>query len=86
MWTQASEMNASFCSFYADLHSSEVFHDRDSCNKFLSSIQLPSMTDDVSQTLNTPIALMELGAAADDLHRGKSPGLDGIPTEFYTTS
>ena len=84
MLTDPSEVNASFRSFYADLYSSEVSHDKDLCNKFLSSIQLPKMTDNGSQSLNAPITLNELKAAADDMHKGKSPGLDGIPPEFYT--
>ena len=85
MLTEPSEVNASFRNFYADLYSSEVSHDKDSCNKFLSSIQLPKMTDNGSQSLNAPITLNELKAAVDDMHKGKSPGLDGIPPEFYTT-
>ena len=85
MLTEPSEMYAYFRSFCVDLYSSEVAHDKDACNKFFSSIHLPSMTADDSNSLNAPITLMELKAAADDMHRGKSPGLDGIPPEFYTT-
>lgn len=83
--TEPSEINASFHRFYADLYSSEVTHDTDACNKFLSCIQLPRMSVDGSRSLNAPITLNELKAAADDMHRGKSPGLDGIPPEFYIT-
>lgn len=43
------------------------------------------MTNEGSQCLNAPITLNELKAAAEDMHKGKSPGLDGIPPEFYTT-
>lgn len=44
------------------------------------------MTDDGSQSLNAPITLVALKAAVVDMHRGKSPGLAGIPPEFYTAS
>lgn len=45
--------------------------------------KLPRLATIVSTLLDNPISLEELKEAAIAMQRNKSPGLDGIPPEFY---
>lgn len=71
--TEPLQVNGTFQCFYAKLYSSEITH------------SLPKLSEDDSFGLNTPITINELKEAALDMNSGKSPGLDGIPPEIYTT-
>jgi exonuclease III len=44
---------------------------------------LPSLSPEVSGQLEQAFTLSELQAAIEDSQNGKSPGIDGIPYEFY---
>lgn len=81
---EPSQVNATFRSFYAELYSSEASHNQDACENFLNKILLPKLSEEDSLKLDTPISLDELKEAASDMCSDKSPGLDGIPPEFYT--
>jgi len=47
------------------------------------SSHLHQLTPQQSSTLTTPFQLLELAAVLDSAPAGKSPGLDGLPYEFY---
>lgn len=79
------QVNTTFHSFYVDLYSSEVVHDRSTCDDLLGNIQFPKLSEEDSSSLKVPITIEELRGAAQAMRRGKSPRLDGIPPEFYTT-
>lgn len=81
---EPSQVNATLRSCHAELYRSEVSHNQDACDNFLSKILLPKLSEEDSLKLDTPITLDELKEAASDMCNGKSPGLDGIPPEFYT--
>lgn len=78
-------VNASFASFYQELYESENNFDKNDCNNFLNSIELSSLSSDDSAELDGPVTLQECEAAVKDMRKGKSPGPDGIPPEFYVT-
>ncbi|KAJ0011600.1 hypothetical protein NQD34_012575 [Periophthalmus magnuspinnatus] len=80
---EPSGVNAVFSSFYSKLYTSELLHDEQTCNNFLEGAHLPKLAEDELHKLNCPITLSELKDAVSNMHRGKSPGLDGIPPEFY---
>lgn len=79
------EVNAIFASFYQELYKSEVNFNKQACNRFLNDINLPCLSEDDAVVLDGPITLQECEAAARDMRKGKSPGPDGIPPEFYLT-
>lgn len=81
---ELSQVNDTFRSFYSELYSSELSRNQDACDNFLNKILLPKLSEEDSLKLDTPITLDELKKAASNMCSGKSPGLDGIPPEFYT--
>ncbi len=81
--TEPGEINAEFKTFYSNLYTSEVILDPDILKNFFHDLDLPSLTEEESESLNTPISLEELRKALVNMKRGKSPGWDGIPPELY---
>lgn len=59
--------------------------DKSQCNDFLSRLHLSWLSSTDSTDLDKPILIEELREAAKAMQRGKSPGIDGIPPEFYVT-
>ena len=55
----------------------------DGVSNFVSDVNIPQITDETKQLLNAPITVTELSTALKDLPNGKSPGIDGLPSEFY---
>lgn len=76
-------VNAAFASFYQELYKSESAANKHVYGEFLNNMKLPCLSNDISVTLDGPITLQECEAAIKDMRRGKSPGPDGIPPEFY---
>lgn len=79
------DINSEFKSFYSSLYKSEISLDRQACADFFQDLNLPSLSDNESESLNTPISLEELRKALVNMKKGKSPGWDGIPPELYLT-
>lgn len=79
------EVNASFALFYQELYRSESNFSEHTCNNFLNNIELPHLNNNDAAKLDCPITLQECEAAIRDMRKGKSPGPDGIPPEFYLT-
>lgn len=53
------------------------------CNKFLTRIQLPKLTESNASSLDAPITLEEIKGTIQQMRKGRSPGRDGIPPKFY---
>lgn len=53
------------------------------CGCSLESINLPVLTKAQQLTLNADITIKETEAALQHMKLGKTPGLDGLPTELY---
>ena len=69
--------------FYSTLYS-PVSTSNNLQNIFLSNLD-SALTSDQSLSCEGPLTLPELTAALRQLNNNKSPGLDGLPAEFYTT-
>ena len=83
--TSPKEINAEFSSFYSELYKSEITLDRARCDSFFQDLNLPALTQEDADCLGEPITLTELKNAVAGMKKGKSPGWDGIPPEFYLT-
>lgn len=49
----------------------------------MSKLTLPKLTEEQKQGLNGPITKQEVLEALQTLQSGKSPGPDGLSSEFY---
>ena len=83
--TEPGEINKAFCTFYSELYTSEVVHDIAKYRGFVSGIQLPMLNSAEAAALDEPISMEEVSEAILGMRKGKSPGFDGIPPEFYST-
>lgn len=83
--TAPKEINSAFQTFYSELYKSEVSLDKSECDSFFQDLELPTLTHEDAQCLGEPITITELRDAVAGMKRGKSPGWDGIPPEFYFT-
>ncbi len=81
--TDPTQTDDTFCSFYSDLHKSDISFDKDKCDKFLSQLNMPHLFEADESNLARPISLEELKAAVLSMQRGKLPGLNGIPPVLY---
>ncbi len=77
------EINNMFELFYQTLYKSEINHDEKLCSVFFDSLNLPKLPAEAVRSLEAPITLEELRKAIVSMNRGRSPGLDGLPPEFY---
>lgn len=80
-----TDVNDTFCSYYSTLYSSEFTYNEHLSSSFLNPLQLPKLSYDAVLELNAPITLSECHKALESMNKNKSPGLDGIPPEFYLT-
>lgn len=55
------------------------------CDTFLNQLHLPQLPRTDSSDIDRPILLEKLQKAAKAMQKGKLPGTDGIPPEFYVT-
>lgn len=82
--TDPKEINNTFKDFFSELYRSEVILDKDQCDDWLTELNLPKLSREDSAGLDNSITLEELRIAMQSMQRGKSPGIDGIPPEFYS--
>ena len=74
------EIGTSFESLYSSDCSQE---DIDIASLFLSGLDVPRINSNERDLLNAPISKSELWATLKSMSSNKTPGLDGLPTEFY---
>ena len=77
------EINNCFQGFYKSLYSSEFENTADKCETFLSSLNLPKLSEADRARLDQPLSRNEILKALMSLQSGKAPGLDGFTPEFY---
>ena len=71
--------------FYTKLYSTNNPNEHD-INEYLSNIQdIPKLTDNDKVECDKEISYAEIQAALKILKTNKSPGIDGLPGEFYQT-
>ena len=77
------EINNCFQGFYKSLYSSEFDNTADKCETFLSSLNLPKLSEADRARLDQPLSRNEILKALMSLQSGWAPGLDGFTPEFY---
>ena len=55
----------------------------DNLDRFSNTVSIPQLSDIDKEMLESEITLDEVTSALKGMNAGSSPGLDGIPTEFY---
>jgi exonuclease III len=73
--------------FYENLYSEKIDHNTDIFNEntsqFTESSSIPKISEESKQTCDTDLSESELLESLKGLKNGKSPGSDGLPSEFY---
>ena len=69
--------------FYSDLYSS--VYNQTECEKFIDSVKefTPQISIEFKSDCDRPILKSEILDAINKMKKGKSPGMDGLPIEFY---
>ncbi len=78
-----TEINEAFKKYYMDLYTSQSHGDLSKMESFLSSIDLPYLSEEDRESLEKPFSSTELLDTIKSLPVNKSPGEDGFPSEFY---
>ena len=71
--------------FYQDLYrtKTEAVEINSSTNEFLNKLGIPKLSEEQKQTCEGKISIQECEKVLDSFQTNKSPGIDGIPVEFY---
>uniref|UniRef100_A0A803KF69 Reverse transcriptase domain-containing protein n=1 Tax=Xenopus tropicalis TaxID=8364 RepID=A0A803KF69_XENTR len=72
-----------FASYYQKLYSSTATYTAPQLRHFLDSIHIPKLSPTERAWLNAPITLEEITTAIQSLPSNKTPGLDGLPPDWY---
>jgi hypothetical protein len=86
--TEISQIGEEQVRFYKELYDDKTNLSKLETNEankyfFNANVKLPQLEKDAKDTMDQPITPEELGNALQDLHNNKSPGIDGLPPEFY---
>ncbi len=84
-YSKPADITAAFASFFSKLYSTDSSPDNSKVTAFLAKANLSQIAQESAEQLDAPISLTELKDALMVMKMGKSPGLDGIPPEFYVT-
>ena len=84
MKTETSEITEVFADFYGKLYSQDYINEVDQEN-FLGDIGLAQLNQMEREKSSSLFILSEFKVALYKLPNGKSPGSDGLTTEFYKT-
>lgn len=76
-------INVRFASCYRALYWSKVAYSGEELDSFLGQITFPTLTDEARTHLISTITLKEVQQTLCELQAGKTPGVDGLPPEFY---
>ena len=73
-------------SFYKTLYTSESAPENgELASNFVASLDIPTLSDEAVLALNKPISKNEVWETLKSMGSDNSPGLDGLPSEFYVT-
>ena len=76
-------VNLEFQSFYKTLYTSEIDPSTEKLERFFAGLNLPKLTADQINLLDSPITLQELHDTLKQMQHGKSPGWDGLQPEIF---
>uniref|UniRef100_A0A671XN45 Reverse transcriptase domain-containing protein n=1 Tax=Sparus aurata TaxID=8175 RepID=A0A671XN45_SPAAU len=82
---EPKEIETKFMNYYRDLYSQPLSADTDQIKVFLKDLDLPAIGKNQNDLLTSPITREEIQKAVSKLKTGKSPGSDGLPSEWYRT-
>ncbi|KAJ1119792.1 hypothetical protein NDU88_007977 [Pleurodeles waltl] len=80
---QAKEIGKVIFRHYMNLYTRQTAAHDDSIIKYLESVSMPCLSEELQAALIQPITKLELAEAIKDSPIGKAPGEDGLPAEFY---
>lgn len=83
IFTAATDINKTFKEFYIDLYKSVSSSTDEDSSRFLEPLDLPKHSNEQKQLLDSDITLEEVMEVIKALSRGKAPGPDGFPAEFF---
>lgn len=83
--TKPKDINDRFLEFYTDLYTSKTTSDSVTINAFLDKCELPRLSEEDCDSLNSDLTIAEVRSAIASLKSNKTPGPDGISGELYKT-
>uniref|UniRef100_A0A096LQF6 Reverse transcriptase domain-containing protein n=1 Tax=Poecilia formosa TaxID=48698 RepID=A0A096LQF6_POEFO len=81
--SKLEEIQSSFEGYYAALYTQPDKMDNQTIQKFLNSLDLPSIGKNQNDKLMAEISAEEVDRGISNLKTNKSPGCDGFPPEWY---
>lgn len=82
--TSPEDINDRFSQFYQEVYSSRNRYSSADLQDYLDGIAFPTLAKEYRKNLEADITLEEVQAAIVGLQSGKTPGVDGLPTEFFS--
>ena len=80
----STQINNEIHQYYQSLYNSETI-DKTALNKLISDYNPPgNITQNDQDAMNAPFTIKELERALSKMNNNKSPGMDGLPKEYYT--
>lgn len=80
--SSSTSINEIFRNYYKKLYKSELQADIEEISSFLTSLTLPSLSEEQRELLDMPVTVEELKETIKNLRSGRAPGLDGFTAEF----
>ena len=77
--TDQKEIGRNMTQFYKNLYTSKMEPDLD----YIKQVEMESLDEVLCQRLERDISTFEIGLALKALSSNKTPGIDGLPPEFY---
>ena len=84
--TNKRDINTTFREFYQELYTSQGGTDKNKLERFFSSTEIPTLTQDGRAHLEGDISVDEVKKAIRNLRIGKAPGNGGFSVDFYQNS
>lgn len=75
-----------FREFYYHLYNLPLLTShRSAIEEYITASNLPALSHDIREELDSPITVLELQQALGAMKPGKAPGPDGFTTQYYRT-
>ena len=79
---EPNEIMTEIRNFFVDKYSRKISKTSKDCSEFLRTIDLPSLTSDEAGPCGNHLTNEEIWNALNEMQNNKSPGNDGLPSEF----